>query len=76
MYKIISIVLQFVNRVVENLPKALVGVSLHLLRWIVIYPADKVIHSLNNWGQVNICDGIGYLSSYDGFLVDQKMTFT
>ena len=25
----------------ENLPKALVGV--HLLRWIVTYPVDKVI---------------------------------
>ena len=35
----------------ENLPKALVGV--HLLRWIVTYPEDKVIHSLNNWAQVN-----------------------
>ena len=31
----------------ENLPKALVEV--HLLRWIVTYPVDKVIHSLNNW---------------------------
>ena len=35
----------------ENLPEALVGV--HLLRWIVTYPVDKVIHSLNNWGQVD-----------------------
>ena len=35
---------------VENLPKALVGV--HLLRWIATYPVDKVIRSLNNWGQV------------------------
>ena len=33
----------------ENLPKALVGV--HLLRWITTYPVDKVIRSLNNWGQ-------------------------
>ena len=31
---------------VENLPKALVGVD--LLRWIVTYPVDKVIRSLNN----------------------------
>ena len=29
--------------------KVLVGV--HLLRWIVTYPVDKVIRSLNNWGQ-------------------------
>ena len=34
----------------ENLPKALVGV--HLLRWIATYPVDKVIRSLNNWGQM------------------------
>ena len=33
----------------ETLPEALVGV--HLLRWIATYPADKVIRSLNNWGQ-------------------------
>ena len=30
----------------ENLPKALDGV------WIVTYPVDKVVRSLNNWGQV------------------------
>ena len=35
---------------VENLPKALVGA--HLLLWIVTYPVDKVICSLNNWGLV------------------------
>ena len=34
----------------ENLPKALSGV--YLLRWIVTYPVDKVIRSLNSWGQV------------------------
>ena len=34
-----------------NLPEALVGV--HLLRWIVAYPVDKVIRSLNNWGLVS-----------------------
>ena len=34
----------------ENLPKALVRV--HLLRWIATYPVDKVIHSLNKWGQI------------------------
>ena len=32
----------------ENLSKALVGV--HLLRWIVTYPVDKVIRSSSNWG--------------------------
>ena len=37
----------------ENLPKGLVGV--HLLRWLVTYPVDKVIHSLNNWGQDDKC---------------------
>ena len=36
----------------ENLPKALFGV--HLFRWIVTYPVDKVIHSLNNWRLVSI----------------------
>ena len=41
---------------VENLPKALVEV--HLLRWIVTYPVDKVIHSLNNWRQDGRIDGI------------------
>ena len=30
----------------ENLPKPLVGVL------ICTYPLDKVIHSLNNWGQM------------------------
>ena len=35
---------------VENLTKALVGV--HLLRRIAAYPVDKIIRSLNNWGQV------------------------
>ena len=25
-------------------------VGVHLLRWIVTYPVDKVIRSLNNWG--------------------------
>ena len=34
----------------ENLAKALVGVN--LLRWIVTYPVDKVIRSLNTWGQI------------------------
>ena len=33
----------------ENLPKALVGVQ--LLLWIATYPVDKVIRSLNKWGQ-------------------------
>ena len=33
-----------------KLAKSIVGV--HLLCWIVAYPVDKVIHSLNNWGQV------------------------
>ena len=33
----------------KNLQEALVGV--HLLLWIVTYPVDKVIRSLNNWGQ-------------------------
>ena len=33
-----------------KLAKALVGV--HLLRWIATYPVDKVIRSLNNWGQI------------------------
>ena len=37
----------------ENLPKALVGV--HLLHWIATYPVDKVIPSLNNWGQNYFC---------------------
>ena len=32
----------------ENLPEALFGVHLH--RWIVTYPLDKVIRPLNNWG--------------------------
>ena len=31
--------------------KALPVVGVHLLRWIATYPVDKVIHSLNNWGQ-------------------------
>ena len=31
-----------------DLVKAFVGV--HLLSWIVTYPVDKVIRSLNNWG--------------------------
>ena len=26
-------------------------VSLRLVHWIVIYPADSAIHSSNNWGQ-------------------------
>ena len=34
----------------DNLPKALAEV--HLLRWIATYPLDKVICSLNNWGQL------------------------
>ena len=37
---------------VENLSKALFGVD--LLRWIVTYPVDKVIRSLNNWGQEDL----------------------
>ena len=32
---------------VKNLPKPLVEVE--LLHWIVAYPVDKVIYSLNNW---------------------------
>ena len=34
----------------ENLPKALGGA--YLLCWTVTYPVDKVVRSLNNWGQV------------------------
>ena len=37
----------------ENLPKELVGVN--LLRWLVTYPVDKVIRSLNNWGLISFC---------------------
>ena len=32
----------------EKLAKALGGV--YFIRWIAIYPLDKVIRSLNNWG--------------------------
>ena len=37
----------------ENLPEVLFGVHLH--RWIVTYPLDKVIRPLNNWGQICTC---------------------
>ena len=40
----------------ENLPKALCGV--YLLYWIVTYSVDKVIRSLNNWGQVYLAFNI------------------
>ena len=53
---------KFNNGIVwKNLQKALVGV--HLLRWIVTYPVDKVIHSLNNWGQA-MCRMVLTLSSW------------
>ena len=44
----------------ENLPEALFGV--HLLRWIVTYPVDKVIRSLNNWGISCDCINVNMLS--------------
>ena len=27
------------------------SIGVHLLCWIATYPVDKVIHSLDNWGQ-------------------------
>ena len=30
-------------------------VSLILIHWIVIYPVDRAIQLLNNWGQANNC---------------------
>ena len=35
----------------ECVEKLVAVVGVHLLRWILTYPVDKVIRSLNNWGQ-------------------------
>ena len=58
----------------ENLAKVLGGV--YLLCWIVTYPVDKVICSLNNWGLVSrihkLCISVKFIPVFR--LSDQNVT--
>jgi len=37
------------DKLLSSAENVLFGV--HFIRWIAIYPVDKIIRSLNNWGQ-------------------------